>query len=388
MLTVSGPITNAGEILVKVKFQNREHMLTLFILDSPSNFTPLLGRVWLDTLIPNWRDTILSSHNVNNVIQVPTIAQLTSLFPRVFDSKADTVIEGFQAKLTLKDNFIPVFARAYSVAFALAFNKCKQLLLDSQLLLHFDPNLSIVIYTDASPYGVGCVLNHHWAAKLQGYQYKLIHRKAEFLAAPDALSRLPHNAQSVEPVNSTINLIDLNNITPTSGLPISAALIAQATACDPVLQKVLIYVHSGWPPNCNIKNDPALSPYFKERDNISIVSKCLMLGNRVIIPLSHQQDVLKLLHAGHPGISRSKMLARSFFWWPTLNSDLQTLVKYCDTCAIHNFTPDSETTPWPLAKYPFQRVHIDFYQQHSVRFLIFIDAFSKCIPIHSHHFYG
>ena len=41
-----------------------------------------------------------------------------------------------------------------------AFVAAKQLLLKSNLLIHYDPTKEIVVHTDASPVGVACVLNH------------------------------------------------------------------------------------------------------------------------------------------------------------------------------------------------------------------------------------
>lgn len=41
-----------------------------------------------------------------------------------------------------------------------AFEKSKELLTSSQLLVHFDPNLEIVLACDASAYGIGAVLSH------------------------------------------------------------------------------------------------------------------------------------------------------------------------------------------------------------------------------------
>lgn len=41
-----------------------------------------------------------------------------------------------------------------------AFDRSKKLLLTNNLLAHYDPNLEIVIHTDASPYGLGAVLSH------------------------------------------------------------------------------------------------------------------------------------------------------------------------------------------------------------------------------------
>lgn len=42
------------------------------------------------------------------------------------------------------------------------FTKVKELLESSSLLIHFDPTKELRIAADASPYGVGAVLSHHW----------------------------------------------------------------------------------------------------------------------------------------------------------------------------------------------------------------------------------
>ena len=57
-----------------------------------------------------------------------------------------------------------------------------------------------------------------------------------------------------------------------------------------------------------------------------------MWGIRVIIPESLQSQVLKSLHESHPGISRMKAIARSYFWWNGLDKDIENLGKSCQTC--------------------------------------------------------
>ena len=44
-----------------------------------------------------------------------------------------------------------------------AFNQAKELVVSSQLLVHYDPTLPIIVTCDASPYGVGSVLWHKMA---------------------------------------------------------------------------------------------------------------------------------------------------------------------------------------------------------------------------------
>jgi hypothetical protein len=50
------PVKVIGKIIVKVKDLNCEetfHELELFVIETPANFMPLLGRDWLDVLFPN-----------------------------------------------------------------------------------------------------------------------------------------------------------------------------------------------------------------------------------------------------------------------------------------------------------------------------------------------
>ena len=41
-----------------------------------------------------------------------------------------------------------------------AFQVSKQLLITSEVLVHYDPNLELVLSYEAAPYGVGAVLSH------------------------------------------------------------------------------------------------------------------------------------------------------------------------------------------------------------------------------------
>lgn len=54
-----------------------------------------------------------------------------------------------------------------------------------------------------------------------------------------------------------------------------------------------------------------------------------MFGMRVIVPEKLRNLLLDELHEGHPGIVRSKQLARSYVWWPSIEVDLEQRVKAC-----------------------------------------------------------
>ena len=90
--------------------------------------------------------------------------------------------------------------------------------------------------------------------------------------------------------------------------PVSAEQIKTWTSRDVLLSQVLGYVLSGWPDTCD--ND-VLKPFYSRRMELSTQAGCLLWGNRVIVPPPGRQLILDELHAGHPGVSRMKSLART-----------------------------------------------------------------------------
>lgn len=138
----------------------------------------------------------------------------------------------------------------------------------------------------------------------------------------DGLSRLPcKNLTGVSDFLYSFNMINK--------VPLNALDIAREVNRDLVLLKVKDYTISGWPQHVSDEN---LKPYFKKRNELSVEQNCILLGNKVIIPKSLQKEVLDLFHEQHNGIVRSKMLMRSYCWWPNMTLDIEKYVSTCSQC--------------------------------------------------------
>lgn len=108
------------------------------------------------------------------------------------------------------------------------------------------------------------------------------------------------------------------------------------------------------------ESEDALAPYRQRKDELSTIDDCVLWGNRVIVPVVGRPDVLALLHEGHPGISKMKLLARQVVWWPGIDSDITGKVQTCEKCQMNQKSPaEAPLHPWEWPKRPWSRIHID-----------------------------
>ena len=211
-----------------------------------------------------------------------------------------------------------------------------------------------------------------WALLLSTYQYTIEYRSTACHANADGLSRLPLQSTGEE---EDVTAATVFNVAQLESLPVTAEQLRAATGCDQILGKVLLLTQKGWPTKVN----DDLKPYWIRRDEITIESGCLLWGVRVLVPKKLQGRVLEELHKGHPGASRMKSLARSYLWWPGLDTELEHLAKSCIPCQEVKLTPPAAPLhPWVWPSLPWQRIHVDFAGPFlGQQFLIVVDAHSK-----------
>ncbi len=223
-----------------------------------------------------------------------------------------------------------------------------------------------------------------WALKLLGYDFTIEHKSTTDFGEADALSRLisqqttPEDTYVIaaitgEDIDEEIQEVFQHN---TSQIPVKESDLIIATRSDKELQKVIHFIQHGWPTK---SDDTEISAYFTRKAELSTVNNCVLSGDRIIIPKSLRGKILQQLHKGHPGIQRMKALARSYVYWPKMDSDIEEFVKECYPCAEAAKTPiKTPLHSWPKADKPWSRVHVDFAGPiDGYWYLILVDAFSK-----------
>lgn len=208
----------------------------------------------------------------------------------------------------------------------------------------------------------------HYAIFLQGFKYDVKYRSTNQHGNADGLSRLPI-AYEEEYENDVVDNFEINVI---ESLPITHSELSAETEKDSELQALYLALQKGNSIKpCERFNIPI--------DEFSCQKGVIMRDCRVIIPQKLRNRILQELHSEHAGIVKMKALARQYVWWPRIDQDLENVAKDCANCnLVRNNPRETKTYEWEAAKFPFQRVHIDFagpFMGHY--FFILVDAFSK-----------
>ncbi|CAK1597930.1 unnamed protein product [Parnassius mnemosyne] len=83
------------------------------------------------------------------------------------------------------------------------------------------------------------------------------------------------------------------------------------------------------------------------------------------------------------GIVKTKSIARSYVWWPNIDTDVESECRACETCAVESQAPPrTPPQPWPYHLQPWSRLHIDFLGPfNGKKFLILIDSSTKWLEV-------
>ena len=85
-----------------------------------------------------------------------------------------------------------------------------------------------------------------------------------------------------------------------------------------------------------------------------------MLRDRLVCGIKDGK-MLAERHETHPGVSRMKVLPRSYVWWPNMDKDVEGMVRSCKECQVHQKAlAEAPRHPWEWPGQPWSRIHIDY----------------------------
>ncbi|XP_062536041.1 uncharacterized protein K02A2.6-like isoform X2 [Armigeres subalbatus] len=206
------------------------------------------------------------------------------------------------------------------------------------------------------------------------YEFTICYRPSAMMGNADFCSRFPLN-QSV-PTNLDDGCIKSINFF--NDFPLDYTLIAKESKIDLLLSKILEFIDNGWPR----KIEKDWLQIFSIRCDLETIEGCILYQDRVFIPYSLRNKILRLLHSNHNGIVRMKQTARQFVFWFNLNKDIEQFVKQCEPCIKMSLVPKSVcNSSWIPTNRPFSRIHADFFFLESKTYLLVVDSYTKWLEV-------
>ena len=213
-----------------------------------------------------------------------------------------------------------------------------------------------------------------WSLYFGNFDYIIEYRKCSLNSNADALLRLP--LPTTESTFEEVDHVKLLHVQQIQANPIDSKQCRLATINDPILARVLEFIQHGWPVQC--PSDELLA-YYSRSSELTSEDHIILWGLRVVIPQKLQNPVLSLLHDTHIGIVRMNGLARSRFWWPGIDADIERICNECSTCSQN--AKNQSKNPLSVRDFPsgpWQRIHIDYAGFfYGSMWLVWIDAYSK-----------
>ena len=187
---------------------------------------------------------------------------------------------------------------------------------------------------------------------VQPYSFNVHHIPGKLNSA-DGLSRLPIDG---EETNDSKRTEDYAFSVVAEAVPAALKLekIDELSADDNTLQAIRQAINSGdWRPLNG-------TGYTAVRNELWTHGNLVMRDDRIVIPTVIRKQVMKLAHEGHQGMTRTKARLRQKVWWPSMNSEVEELIRACHPCQLVGPRPRPEpirSTPFPPG--PWTDIAID-----------------------------
>ncbi|XP_011688396.1 PREDICTED: uncharacterized protein K02A2.6-like [Wasmannia auropunctata] len=137
-----------------------------------------------------------------------------------------------------------------------------------------------------------------WALQLLAYDFQIQYVKTMDFGHADVLSRLISQQQKPdeETVIASIHLEeDISAALQNSlqNIPVTFKEIQEAIKVDLIMQQAIQFTLTGW---LTSLDEPQLKALHRRREDLTVVQDCLMLQDRIVIPILYQNQILKRAH--------------------------------------------------------------------------------------------
>lgn len=217
------------------------------------------------------------------------------------------------------------------------------------------------------------------------WRFDIVHLPGACNHAADAASR--HPSPSVPPDGPYLDTSDDGESAHMATIcrdaeelgAVSWPLLAQETSADACLAHLLHLIEHDERID---SSDPALEGISRICESVYAQDGVLLYEDRVVVPLSLRDKILRHLHSAHQGVSAMERRARAIVYWPGMTKDIHDIRHGCVTCN-RNAPSQAATPPYPSSppSTPFDEVFADFFEFGGHHYLVVGDRLSGWVEV-------
>ncbi|KAL9983139.1 hypothetical protein ACROYT_G005271 [Oculina patagonica] len=153
----------------------------------------------------------------------------------------------------------------------------------------------------------------------------------------------------------------------------------EITAND--VKKLKTTVKSGWLEKKS-QVDPELPEYWNIKEEISVCADLIMRSDKLIVPISLRDEMLRVIHSSHLGIEKCKRRARDILFLPGMNQQIADVVSKCNTCNMYRNSQAKEPLKsHELPERPWQKIAVDLFELDEQEYVVMVDYYSKFFEV-------
>ncbi|XP_045187538.2 uncharacterized protein K02A2.6-like [Mercenaria mercenaria] len=194
-----------------------------------------------------------------------------------------------------------------------------------------------------------------WIMEMQDVDFELVYEPGKDEADPIGyLSQHPLSETEPDDTDHTIKMIVDNEHGP------MLERVKSATSKDDILQDVLDRMRrNDWKMH---KKRPEIKPYYLVRHDLYRSQGMILRNRQIVVPEKLQNVVVKAAHSmGHFGITETKQMLRTKYWFPCLNGLVEDAISRCYHCQISTVEQKQEPIkPSEIPETEWHTVSMDF----------------------------
>ncbi|XP_062713896.1 uncharacterized protein K02A2.6-like [Aedes albopictus] len=220
-----------------------------------------------------------------------------------------------------------------------------------------------------------CARIERWVLRLQAFDYLVTHISGDKNLA-DVLSRL--SSLKLVPFDQRDEMF-VKHVALSSATSVALRWdeIIEASQKDLEIQEVLEAVDKG-----NIEELPI--SFRVIASELCRFGEVLLRSDRIVVPVSLRDRVIRIAHEGHLGMRTMKSHLRTAVWWPKMDLAIEAFVKKCRGCLLVS-TPDP---PQPMVRKEmpngaWEDIAIDFLGPlpNGETLLVVVDYYSRYLEV-------